>query len=66
MKTKEALVYKLAFPKLPVRLTELPVIFLRMAYIKVIKKVVSQTLMTQAAMKAFRSNKMNFRILQMI
>lgn len=66
MKAKEALVCKSAFPKLSTNLAELPGLFSEIAHMNITEKVVTQTLMTQAAMKAPRPDKINFRILQMI
>lgn len=66
MKAKEALVHKSAFPKLSINLAEPIDLFSGVAHKKVMEKVVSQALMTQAIMKTSRSDKINFWILQMI
>lgn len=66
MKAKEVLIRKFAFSKLPVHLAESFDLFSRVPYKKVMEKVVSEDLMTQAAMKAFGSYKVNFQIRQMI
>lgn len=66
MKVKEALIQRLAFPKLLTHIVELLVISFRVVYIKINKQVVVQVLMTQVVTKASNINKINFQILQMI
>lgn len=66
MKAKEALVRKSAFPKPPTNFGEPLVLSSGMAHLRVTEEAVSETLMTQAAMKASGPDKINFRILQMV
>lgn len=60
------MVRKSAFRKPLINLVKLFVTFSRLVHVQVTQKLVSQVLITQAVTKAPRSNKINFRILQII
>lgn len=66
MKVKETLVRKPTFLKPARSFAEPQVLFLGIVHLKVIKKVVSEALMTQATMKVFGPDKIYFQILQII
>lgn len=66
MKTKKTLIQKLAFSKPFTNLIESPVSSFGLAYTKITEKMVAQALITQAAIKAPGSDKINFQILQII
>ena len=66
IKAKKALVRKSAFFRFPPNFLETLAIPLGLAYTKIIEETVSQTLLTQVATKAFKPDKINFQILQMI
>ena len=63
MKVKETLVQKSAFPKPPINLFKSPVIPSGLAHTKIIKKVITQALITQAVNQAFGPDKIYFKTL---
>ena len=66
MKTKEALVRRLVFPKLSSSLVEPPVMSTEFAHTKITEDLVAEALMTQATTKVPGSDKINFQVLHMI
>ena len=66
MKTKEAFVEKLEFPKSLTNLVKPLVISFGSAHTKINEEIVDQALMTQAATKASNPDKINFQILKII
>ena len=66
MKAKEALIRKSAFPKPLPNFLETSTIPLGLAYTKITKDTMGQTLLTQAATKGPRLDKINFQVLQII
>lgn len=66
IKAKKALIQRSAFSKLLTNLVKLSVISFALAHTKITKEVVAYALMTQATIKVFSLNKINFQIFQMI